>query len=136
MKDDLIKSLWPDSFVEESNLTRNIFVLRNALGETAQDAHDITTLPGRGYRFTEKVRFGSTSARYAKTCGPDQSITRVVIDEGGRFGASCPTSFSELWPISKSSGPVDERKQLETARKSNKEFFRLVERRPIQTFQF
>ena len=56
LKDDLMKSLWPDSFVEESNLTQNIFVLRKALGETAQDARYIATIPGRGYRFMEKVR--------------------------------------------------------------------------------
>jgi DNA-binding winged helix-turn-helix (wHTH) protein/tetratricopeptide (TPR) repeat protein len=56
LKDDLMKALWPDSFVEESNLTQNIFVLRKALGESAQGARYIATVPGRGYRFTEKVR--------------------------------------------------------------------------------
>lgn len=55
-KEDLMKSVWPDSFVEESNLTQNIFVLRKALGESAQDARYIATVPGRGYRFDEKVK--------------------------------------------------------------------------------
>ena len=54
-KEDLMKALWPDSFVEEANLSQNIFILRKALGETAQDARYIATVPGRGYRFAEKV---------------------------------------------------------------------------------
>ena len=54
-KDDLLKTVWPDSFVEESNLSQSIFLLRKALGETAQDHRYIVTVPGRGYRFAEKV---------------------------------------------------------------------------------
>jgi TolB-like protein/DNA-binding winged helix-turn-helix (wHTH) protein/Flp pilus assembly protein TadD len=56
LKDDLMKSLWPDTFVEEANLSQNIFVLRKALGESAQDARYIATVPGRGYRFAQKVK--------------------------------------------------------------------------------
>ena len=55
-KDDLMKSVWPDTFVEEANLSRNIFMLRKAMGETAQDHRYIVTIPGRGYRLTENVR--------------------------------------------------------------------------------
>lgn len=54
LKDDLIKTLWPASFVEEANLSQNIFVLRKALGETAQDARYITTVSGRGYRLPNR----------------------------------------------------------------------------------
>src|ERR1700676_301769 len=52
-KDDLIRSLWPDSFVEEGNLSNNIFVLRKALGD---DPQYIETVPKRGYRFVGAVR--------------------------------------------------------------------------------
>jgi DNA-binding winged helix-turn-helix (wHTH) protein/tetratricopeptide (TPR) repeat protein len=55
-KEDLMKSLWPDAFVEEANLSQNIFMLRKALGNTPGDRHYIVTLPGKGYRFTEQVR--------------------------------------------------------------------------------
>ncbi|HEY3625582.1 MAG TPA: winged helix-turn-helix domain-containing protein [Terracidiphilus sp.] len=51
-KDELIRSLWPDSFVEEGNLSNNIFVLRKALGT---DHEYIETVPRRGYRFTGAV---------------------------------------------------------------------------------
>jgi DNA-binding winged helix-turn-helix (wHTH) protein/tetratricopeptide (TPR) repeat protein len=54
-KDDLMKTIWPDTFVEETNLTRNIFLLRKALGESKQDRQYIVTVPGRGYRFAEDV---------------------------------------------------------------------------------
>ena len=52
-KDELIRSLWPDSFVEEGNLSNNIFVLRKALGN---DHEYIETVPRRGYRFVGAVR--------------------------------------------------------------------------------
>src|SRR6201996_2597348 len=55
-QDDLMKTVWPDTFVEEANLSRNIFMLRKALGETAQDHRYIVTVPGRGYRLAEHVQ--------------------------------------------------------------------------------
>jgi eukaryotic-like serine/threonine-protein kinase len=55
-KDDLMKAVWPDTFVEEANLSRNIFLLRKALGENPQDHQYILTVPGRGYRLAENVR--------------------------------------------------------------------------------
>ena len=55
-KDDLMKMLWPDSFVEESNLSQNVFVLRRALGDSSQEKRYIVNLPGRGYQFAESVR--------------------------------------------------------------------------------
>jgi TolB-like protein/DNA-binding winged helix-turn-helix (wHTH) protein len=55
-KDDLMRSVWPHSFVEESNLTQNIFLLRKALGETAQQSSYIITIPGKGYRLAAAVR--------------------------------------------------------------------------------
>ncbi|MGO9339654.1 MAG: winged helix-turn-helix domain-containing protein [Terracidiphilus sp.] len=55
-KDDLLKTIWPDTFVEEANLSRNIFLLRKALGETPQDHQYIVTVPGRGYRFADDVQ--------------------------------------------------------------------------------
>ena len=75
-KDDLMKTVWPDTFVEEANLSRNIFMLRKALGETAQDHRYIVTVPGRGYRLAESVHLvpGQEFAIAAA------SHTRVQID--------------------------------------------------------
>jgi len=52
-KDELLKAVWPDSFVEESNLAQHISWLRKALGDKS---NDIVTVPGRGYQFTAHVR--------------------------------------------------------------------------------
>ena len=55
-KDDLLKMVWPDTFVEEANLSLNIFLLRKALGEKPQDHQYIVTIPSKGYRFAEDVQ--------------------------------------------------------------------------------
>jgi Tol biopolymer transport system component/DNA-binding winged helix-turn-helix (wHTH) protein len=55
-KDRLINLLWPDSFVEESNLAQNVAVLRKALGESSKQHRFILTIPGRGYRFVAEVK--------------------------------------------------------------------------------
>jgi len=55
-KDELMQRLWPDRFVEESNLTFNIKMLRKALGDDAQNPRYIETVPKRGYRFIAEVR--------------------------------------------------------------------------------
>jgi Tol biopolymer transport system component/DNA-binding winged helix-turn-helix (wHTH) protein len=55
-KEELMERLWPDSFVEESNLVQNVAVLRKALGESPKQPKYILTVPGRGYRFIAEVR--------------------------------------------------------------------------------
>src|SRR5882724_489343 len=54
-KDELMRTIWPDSFVEEANLTQTVFVLRKALGETPEQRY-ILTIQGRGYRFAAEVK--------------------------------------------------------------------------------
>jgi len=55
-KDELLKAVWPDTFVEESNLSQNIFTLRRALGDERVGARYIETVARRGYRFIARVR--------------------------------------------------------------------------------
>jgi DNA-binding winged helix-turn-helix (wHTH) protein/TolB-like protein/Tfp pilus assembly protein PilF len=54
-KEALLKRLWPDTTVEDSNLTQNIYMIRQALGEGAQQQTYIETVPKRGYRFAAPV---------------------------------------------------------------------------------
>ncbi|HKB66432.1 MAG TPA: winged helix-turn-helix domain-containing protein [Pyrinomonadaceae bacterium] len=54
-KDDLMKKVWPNTFVEEGNLTQNVSLLRKALGESANGPQFIETVPRRGYRFVAPV---------------------------------------------------------------------------------
>jgi Tol biopolymer transport system component/DNA-binding winged helix-turn-helix (wHTH) protein len=55
-KDELLGAVWPDVIVEEGNLTQQIFLIRKALGDTAQQPRYIVTVPGHGYRFTAPVK--------------------------------------------------------------------------------
>jgi Tol biopolymer transport system component/DNA-binding winged helix-turn-helix (wHTH) protein len=54
-KDELLKLVWPDSFVEEANLASNVSQLRKALGEGENGHRYIETVPKRGYRFVASV---------------------------------------------------------------------------------
>ncbi len=58
-KAELMKLVWPDSFVEEANLSQTIFVLRKTLGEAPDGRPFIDTAPRRGYRFAAAVREAS-----------------------------------------------------------------------------
>jgi DNA-binding winged helix-turn-helix (wHTH) protein/TolB-like protein/Tfp pilus assembly protein PilF len=85
-KGELMKQLWPDSFVEDANLTQQIFTLRRILGEQASGHPYIETLPRRGYRFAaeaEEVREPeeeATAARPTDRVGPrPPSIARAVL---------------------------------------------------------
>jgi DNA-binding winged helix-turn-helix (wHTH) protein len=53
-KDELLKGVWPRGFVEEGNLSHNVFLLRRALGESPEEHRYIVTVPGRGYKFVGK----------------------------------------------------------------------------------
>ncbi len=57
-KEELMRRVWPDSFVEENNLAQNISVLRKALGEDGGGRRYIETVPRRGYRFVADVSGG------------------------------------------------------------------------------
>jgi eukaryotic-like serine/threonine-protein kinase len=79
-KEDLMKAVWPDTFVEEANLSRNIFLLRKALGESPQDHRYIVTVPGRGYRFAEDVRLVAEQA--GSTAAPQSPKSQVSPKKG------------------------------------------------------
>ena len=54
-KEELMSKVWPDSFVEEANLTVNISALRKQLGLTPSGRQFIETVPKKGYRFAVHV---------------------------------------------------------------------------------
>jgi eukaryotic-like serine/threonine-protein kinase len=55
-RDELLKSVWPDTYVDEHSLAQSISVLRRSLDEKPGDNSYIVTLPGRGYQFVAPVR--------------------------------------------------------------------------------
>jgi DNA-binding winged helix-turn-helix (wHTH) protein/TolB-like protein/Flp pilus assembly protein TadD len=54
-KDQILEKVWPDQFVEESNLSVQVSALRKALGEKADDPRFLITIPGKGYKFVADV---------------------------------------------------------------------------------
>jgi Tol biopolymer transport system component/DNA-binding winged helix-turn-helix (wHTH) protein len=65
-KRTLMEKLWPDIFVEESNLTFSIRKLRKILGDETQNPVFIETIPKRGYRFIASVNVVESTAPYAR----------------------------------------------------------------------
>ncbi len=64
LKEDLLKTIWPDRVVEEANLTQNIAMVRRALAVERGSAAYIETFPGRGYRLVGPVTLEETVHRH------------------------------------------------------------------------
>jgi DNA-binding winged helix-turn-helix (wHTH) protein/pimeloyl-ACP methyl ester carboxylesterase len=81
-KDELMKKVWPDSFVEENNLSQNISQLRRALQSAGGDdaADYIETVPRRGYRFRAQVTVVEQEASETLVLR-ERTRTRVLIEE-------------------------------------------------------
>jgi len=82
-KEQLLAALWPDSFVEERNLSQHVFLLRKALAAAGHD-QIVVTLPGKGYQFTAAVeqipreRAGDANLLRVRA---SQSVSSVVLEE-------------------------------------------------------
>ncbi len=64
-KDDLMRAVWPDTVVEENNLSQSISALRKILGESRGENRYIATVPGRGYHFIPNVEAFTSLDRLA-----------------------------------------------------------------------
>ncbi|HEY7545954.1 MAG TPA: AAA family ATPase, partial [Blastocatellia bacterium] len=80
-RDQLMRKVWPDSFVEEGNLKVIIHMLRKALGESNEQRY-IETVPRRGYRFTATVR--KVSAQPVPALWPREAPSTVATFLVGR----------------------------------------------------
>ncbi|HEX6127094.1 MAG TPA: winged helix-turn-helix domain-containing protein [Pyrinomonadaceae bacterium] len=80
-KDELMNSIWADSFVEEANLTQNVAVLRKALGEDSRRPRYIVTIPGKGYRFTPEVVEDSLETENVAAEGNGSGTTDAIVPE-------------------------------------------------------
>lgn len=100
LKDELMTLLWPDTFVEESNLSQHVFQLRKALGEQGQTPSYIITVPGRGYRFGRSVRTlpVETPEETAQIVVESHSRSSLVIEEE-RVVEGEPASATKLWTV-------------------------------------
>jgi len=118
-KDELLKLVWPDSFVTEDSLTQHVAVLRRALGEGPERPQYILTVPRHGYRFIAAVRpvavehhdpaistpsspaAGVRAAPSQRWSGPWITVPIVTILIAGAYGwrmlsRSAPASLPEI----------------------------------------
>ena len=86
-KDQLMNLIWPETAVEENNLTQQISVLRRTLGEGAREHKYIVTIPGHGYRFIAPVKeiagTGESEIFMPDSSVPDQAQTVKGNGSGG-----------------------------------------------------
>ncbi|HKW25267.1 MAG TPA: tetratricopeptide repeat protein [Terriglobales bacterium] len=81
-KDTLMQAIWPDTFVEEVNLSQNVSLLRKVLGDTPQEQRYIQTVPGRGYRFSAPVReLGKSNADAEQVVLQSHTRSRLEVEE-------------------------------------------------------
>ncbi len=99
-KDDLMKRIWPDTYVEETNLAQNISTLRKALGERPDGGQYIETVPKRGYRFVAQVTKHS-GRNHPPQSTPDEHETAELTrgaarDSDGRTRRPQPTDGDRI----------------------------------------
>ncbi len=86
-KEELLKVVWAGSFVEEGNLTQNVFLLRKVLAEETGDTGLIVTVPRVGYQFTAEVATAIEASPIPLASPRNllvegvQSTTHIVIEE-------------------------------------------------------
>ncbi len=86
-KDELMAAIWPDTIVEENNLTQNISGVRRALGEKHRENRFIATVPGHGYKFVAEVAISNASSPV------DSAGTRAAGENAS------PGSARRIWPV-------------------------------------
>jgi TolB-like protein/DNA-binding winged helix-turn-helix (wHTH) protein/Flp pilus assembly protein TadD len=105
-KEDLLRLIWPGTFVEEGSLSNNIFVLRKALGE---DPAFIETVPKRGYRFVGAVRQlpPATPTRSEEASGDPRQPANEMPEHSQRLGVHSIANITpKAQPLSRSRATV------------------------------
>ena len=74
-KEELMKAIWPDAFVEENNLNQSVSAIRRALGERKGENRYLVTVPGHGYRFVSSVRKILSNEELSST---DQVVAKSI----------------------------------------------------------
>ncbi|HJU40123.1 MAG TPA: transcriptional regulator, partial [Tahibacter sp.] len=98
-KDDLMAALWPRGFVHESNLTKHIWLIRKALGDSEHDARCIETVPKLGYRFVAPVEIASRADPSPRAVA--SATPASVADESPEMPDSKPPASRRMlgWAI-------------------------------------
>jgi Tol biopolymer transport system component/DNA-binding winged helix-turn-helix (wHTH) protein len=99
LKDELMKAVWPDAFVEENNLADNISILRHALGDDPKSPQYIKTIQRRGYRFVASVN--QWRKEEVGLVRPEHPVVGPIGEE--EMGASQASAITNVGPLQASS---------------------------------
>ena len=105
-KADLMQLVWPDTAVEESNLTQNIYTLRKVLTDVHGRCPFIETVPRRGYRFVGPVRelneqptSATVAERMSNVVSGSTPAGGALPDIGSRTETTAAVSSTEDAPL-------------------------------------
>src|SRR4029077_9747764 len=93
-REEMIRALWPDTFVEEGNLNYNISQIRKTLGEYAPGVPYIQTLPKQGYRFIAEVSQPNASQVNGAAKEP---TARGIGESAPPAGSVQPKRLGRMW---------------------------------------
>jgi DNA-binding winged helix-turn-helix (wHTH) protein/TolB-like protein len=96
-KEELMRKVWPDSFVEEANLTVHISALRKQLGETPEGGPYIETVPKKGYRFAVPVTELRANEPASQNPGAvvETGVVQDAFNSRRAFPIALPTGIAE-----------------------------------------
>jgi Tol biopolymer transport system component/DNA-binding winged helix-turn-helix (wHTH) protein len=100
-KEELLKEIWPDTFVGEATLAQNVFTLRKALGEPEGGGAFVETVPRRGYRFAVEVRErreGATEAAGGEEEAHTFAVVKTVDDSRAVVNTSAGSALDNAAP--------------------------------------
>ena len=80
-REELLRRVWPDTFVEEGNLSKGIHILRRTLGSAPDGGEYIQTVSKRGYRFVGEIRSSPAAAVPPNTPAASPSIAVLVLED-------------------------------------------------------
>lgn len=99
-KDELLRVVWADSFVEEVNVARAVHTLRKVLGEDDNGDKFIETVAKKGYRFVAEVTEGSepslSKSKNGKVNAPNARVT--ITETGDEISNLPPENFEVSTP--------------------------------------
>jgi DNA-binding winged helix-turn-helix (wHTH) protein/TolB-like protein/Tfp pilus assembly protein PilF len=106
-KDELLTRLWPDTIVEESNLTQNVYLLRKILGTELNGDVYIETMPKRGYRFVATVN--EVDDADTEIIVEEHSRSHVIIEQTDESDVGSKLAVAEPWSQAKTlaAGPSE-----------------------------
>jgi len=96
-KNEILSAVWEDNFVEESNLSQTIFILRKALHENSKEPHFILTVPNQGYQFIAQVKEIHTEDRILEESFLSDSDISQVSDAEAKIPKAKNQKLKLTW---------------------------------------